>query len=259
MERDVNDMREIGVTPVEKISNTTASAFLKADRRHAATPPIAESSASTSWRSRPARRCSRAAGIQHYNPIGAVHGGFAMTLLELLPGVPIHTTLAKGELYTTLEIEGEPRARDHQGHGHDPRDRAPDPSRPHHRDRGRRHPRRRGQPARPRHHDVHDFPGEEVTGSGHSGADCASENLFVTPRDLGLRLSIGSMPRYRRARAPPPARRRQRRGGDRRSAQRPASRAGALLRAGSRCAVTEPVASGASDGAEACSVSRPRA
>ena len=40
-----------------------------------------------------------------YNPIGVVHGGFAMTLLDSALGVAIHTTLAKGERYTTLETK----------------------------------------------------------------------------------------------------------------------------------------------------------
>ncbi len=42
---------------------------------------------------------------RHYNPIGSVHGGFAMTLLDSALGCAIHTTLAKGETYTTLEIK----------------------------------------------------------------------------------------------------------------------------------------------------------
>ena len=43
--------------------------------------------------------------FRHYNPIGSVHGGFAMTLLDSALGCAIHTTLAKGETYTTLEIK----------------------------------------------------------------------------------------------------------------------------------------------------------
>lgn len=43
--------------------------------------------------------------FKHYNPIGSVHGGFAMTLLDSALACAIHTTLAKGESYTTLEIK----------------------------------------------------------------------------------------------------------------------------------------------------------
>ncbi len=43
------------------------------------------------------------AGEHLYNPIGVVHGGFAMTLLDSAMGCAVHTTLAAGEAYTTLE------------------------------------------------------------------------------------------------------------------------------------------------------------
>jgi uncharacterized protein (TIGR00369 family) len=42
---------------------------------------------------------------RHYNPIGVVHGGFAMTLLDSALGCSVHTTLDKGEAYTTLEVK----------------------------------------------------------------------------------------------------------------------------------------------------------
>jgi uncharacterized protein (TIGR00369 family) len=39
----------------------------------------------------------------HYNPIGVVHGGYAMTLLDSAMGCAVHSTLAAGEGYTSLE------------------------------------------------------------------------------------------------------------------------------------------------------------
>ena len=42
---------------------------------------------------------------RHYNPIGVVHGGFAMPLLDSALGCGVHTTLEKGDAYTTLEIK----------------------------------------------------------------------------------------------------------------------------------------------------------
>jgi uncharacterized protein (TIGR00369 family) len=42
---------------------------------------------------------------RHYNPIGSVHGGFAMTLLDSALACAVHSTLAKGEAYTSLEIK----------------------------------------------------------------------------------------------------------------------------------------------------------
>jgi uncharacterized protein (TIGR00369 family) len=40
-----------------------------------------------------------------YNPIGVVHGGFAMTLLDSAVGCAVQTTLARGERYTSLETK----------------------------------------------------------------------------------------------------------------------------------------------------------
>ncbi len=45
------------------------------------------------------------AGEHLYNPIGVVHGGFAMTILDSAMGCAVHTTLAAGEGYTTLETK----------------------------------------------------------------------------------------------------------------------------------------------------------
>jgi uncharacterized protein (TIGR00369 family) len=44
-------------------------------------------------------------GEYHYNPIGLVHGGLAATLLDSAMGCAIHSTLAAGQGYTTLEIK----------------------------------------------------------------------------------------------------------------------------------------------------------
>jgi uncharacterized protein (TIGR00369 family) len=44
-------------------------------------------------------------GEHLYNPIGSVHGGFAMALLDSAMGCAIHTTLQPGERYTTLEVK----------------------------------------------------------------------------------------------------------------------------------------------------------
>jgi uncharacterized protein (TIGR00369 family) len=41
----------------------------------------------------------------HYNPIGVVHGGFALTLLDSAMGCALHSTLEAGVAYTTLEVK----------------------------------------------------------------------------------------------------------------------------------------------------------
>lgn len=40
-----------------------------------------------------------------YNPIGLVHGGLVCTLLDSVLGCAVHTTLARGTGYTSLEIK----------------------------------------------------------------------------------------------------------------------------------------------------------
>jgi uncharacterized protein (TIGR00369 family) len=42
---------------------------------------------------------------QHYNPIGVVHGGLAMTLLDSAMACAVQTHIAAGSGYTTLEVK----------------------------------------------------------------------------------------------------------------------------------------------------------
>ncbi|MDH4582098.1 PaaI family thioesterase [Pseudomonas sp. BN415] len=42
--------------------------------------------------------------MQHYNPIGSVHGGYAATLLDSAMGCAIHANLEKGQGYTTTDL-----------------------------------------------------------------------------------------------------------------------------------------------------------
>jgi uncharacterized protein (TIGR00369 family) len=44
-------------------------------------------------------------GEQHYNPIGVVHGGLAMTLLDSAMGCSVQTQMPAGGGYTTLEAK----------------------------------------------------------------------------------------------------------------------------------------------------------
>ena len=46
-----------------------------------------------------------APGEQHYNPIGVVHGGIAMTLLDSAMGCAVQTQMPAGGGYTTLEAK----------------------------------------------------------------------------------------------------------------------------------------------------------
>lgn len=43
--------------------------------------------------------------LDHYNPIGSVHGGYAATLLDSCMGCAVQSTLPQGTGYTTLELK----------------------------------------------------------------------------------------------------------------------------------------------------------
>lgn len=40
-----------------------------------------------------------------YNPLGGVHGGYAATLLDSACGIAVHSRIAAGQGYTTLELK----------------------------------------------------------------------------------------------------------------------------------------------------------
>ena len=44
-------------------------------------------------------------GREVYNPIGAVHGGYAATLLDSACGCAVHSKLGPDQAYTTLELK----------------------------------------------------------------------------------------------------------------------------------------------------------
>jgi uncharacterized protein (TIGR00369 family) len=43
--------------------------------------------------------------LQHYNPLGTVHGGYTATLLDSCMGCAVHSTVPRGSSYTTLEFK----------------------------------------------------------------------------------------------------------------------------------------------------------
>ena len=47
---------------------------------------------------------SATAGGQHRNPMGGVHGGFAATVLDSVTGCAVHSLLAPGESYGTVDL-----------------------------------------------------------------------------------------------------------------------------------------------------------
>jgi len=69
-------------------------------------PPISELMGFQGVEAEPGRAVfEMVPGPQHYNPIGSVHGGIALTLLDSAMGCAVHTTLDAGVGYTTLEVK----------------------------------------------------------------------------------------------------------------------------------------------------------
>ena len=68
-------------------------------------PPIMDTLGMTDLRAERGRVVVEmpAAGF-HYNPLGTVHGGVISTLLDTAAACAVHSTLAVGELYTSLDL-----------------------------------------------------------------------------------------------------------------------------------------------------------
>jgi uncharacterized protein (TIGR00369 family) len=98
---------KIGVVPPEVLLSQDGLSFLKAlIARELPAPPITDTLGFTLVEVETGRAVfAGTPEFRHYNPIGTVHAGFAATLLDSAVGCAVHTTLAKGEAYTTLELK----------------------------------------------------------------------------------------------------------------------------------------------------------
>jgi uncharacterized protein (TIGR00369 family) len=108
MEREVDDMvHNVGVTPVEKILSYDGLGFLNAIIDGTLPkPPIADLLGFDIVEAQKGKAVFEGLPeFRHYNPIGTVHGGFAMTLMDSCMSCAVQTTLGKGEIYTTLELK----------------------------------------------------------------------------------------------------------------------------------------------------------
>src|SRR5436309_976524 len=103
----MDEMRNIGVAAVEKILGYDGLGFLKAIIDGTLPkPPIADLLGFDIVEAETGKAVFECVPeFKHYNPIGTVHGGLAMTLLDSCMSCSIQTTLAKGEIYTTLELK----------------------------------------------------------------------------------------------------------------------------------------------------------
>lgn len=68
-------------------------------------PPIMDTLGVADLRPEPGRVVVEMAAAEfHYNPLGTVHGGVISTLLDTAAACAVHTTLAVGELYTSVDL-----------------------------------------------------------------------------------------------------------------------------------------------------------
>ncbi len=68
-------------------------------------PPIMATLGFTDLRPEPGRVVVEMPAAEfHYNPLGGVHGGVIATLLDTAAACAVHTTLAVGEGYTSLDL-----------------------------------------------------------------------------------------------------------------------------------------------------------
>jgi len=102
-----SSMREAGVARPELIRGQTGLQFFEAMFAGALPyPPIGETLGflpvevefgRAVFQGRPSH--------QHLNPLGTVHGGWIATLLDSCVGCAVHSTLAAGKGYTTVELK----------------------------------------------------------------------------------------------------------------------------------------------------------
>jgi uncharacterized protein (TIGR00369 family) len=97
--------------PRETFSKVQGMAGLDALRAMAAgelpPPPIAETLGFRLVEVEPGRTTFAVEPAEfHYNPIGVVHGGLALALLDSAMGCAVQSLLDAGVAYTTLEVKG---------------------------------------------------------------------------------------------------------------------------------------------------------
>jgi len=103
----MTDRPNVGVVPLDTLVSYDGLGFLKALIEGVLPPPpITETLGFTLVEVEHGRGVFEGEPqFRHYNPIGTVHAAFAAALLDSAVACAVHSTLAKGETYTTLEIK----------------------------------------------------------------------------------------------------------------------------------------------------------
>ena len=99
-------IRSVGIVPPEVATSVSGLEFLQAiaSGAHPA-PPMA--AAADFWLAEVEKGRTVFEGIpsaRFYNPMGSVHGGWISALLDSAMGCAVHSTLAAGQIYTTVDM-----------------------------------------------------------------------------------------------------------------------------------------------------------
>ena len=103
----MDQARVFGVVPREQATTQSGLDFMR-DVHSGALPSPPFAQASDIWPVTIERGhivFEGAPSSRFYNPMGTVHGGWLATLLDTVMGCAVHTTLAPGQFYTTLEMK----------------------------------------------------------------------------------------------------------------------------------------------------------
>ncbi len=98
---------KFGVIPIEVMASMSGLDFVRAIfAGNLPEPPIMQTVDPFDCTAEPgAVVINSIPGLQHYNPIGSVHGGYAAILLDSAMGLAVQTMLPAGSGYTTLEFK----------------------------------------------------------------------------------------------------------------------------------------------------------
>lgn len=99
--------RKVGLVPVEEMAKLSGLDFLaRVAAGDLPAPPMAATLGFALVEVARGRAVFRIQPeLRHFNPLGSVHGGLAMTLLDSCIGCAVHTTLAAGLGYTSVETK----------------------------------------------------------------------------------------------------------------------------------------------------------